>query len=166
MPWLGFEPTIPVFERAKTVHTVDRAVAVIGSCNNDMIMTTNPIFDLRFSSPSLWRVLFSGRRLGGTCRLHLYGQRVNQEINQQTPATSWYLEWYCHVFMAPWLIIMGSGLDDWIYWRLLCTVSLNYKQHSAITDLHSLQFTVTHALGFSVFTNRILETEWKQSHCD
>jgi hypothetical protein len=27
---MGFEPTIPVFERAKTVHAVDRAATVIG----------------------------------------------------------------------------------------------------------------------------------------
>jgi hypothetical protein len=30
MPRVGFEPTIPVFERAKTVHALDRAVTVIG----------------------------------------------------------------------------------------------------------------------------------------
>jgi hypothetical protein len=30
MPWLGFEPTIPAFERAKTVHALDRAATVIG----------------------------------------------------------------------------------------------------------------------------------------
>jgi hypothetical protein len=29
---MGFEPTIPVFERAKTVHALDRAAAVIGCC--------------------------------------------------------------------------------------------------------------------------------------
>jgi hypothetical protein len=27
---MGFEPTIPVLERAKTVHAVDGAVTVIG----------------------------------------------------------------------------------------------------------------------------------------
>jgi hypothetical protein len=27
---MGFEPTIPVFEKAKTVHALDRAAAVIG----------------------------------------------------------------------------------------------------------------------------------------
>jgi hypothetical protein len=70
---------------------------------------------------------------------------------------------YCHVSGIPWLIITGSGLDDWIYWRLLCTVSLNYKQSSAIADLHNLQFTVTYALGFSVFTSHILVTGLKQS---
>jgi hypothetical protein len=43
---------------------------------------------------------------------------------------------------------------------LLCTVSLNYKPHSAITDLHTFQFTVAHALGFSVSTSRILETDF------
>jgi hypothetical protein len=30
MPPVGFEPAIPVFERAKTVHAPDRAATVIG----------------------------------------------------------------------------------------------------------------------------------------
>jgi hypothetical protein len=30
MPWVGFEPTIPVFERAKEVHALDCAATVIG----------------------------------------------------------------------------------------------------------------------------------------
>jgi hypothetical protein len=30
MPPVGFEPTIAVFEWSKTVHTLDRAVTVIG----------------------------------------------------------------------------------------------------------------------------------------
>jgi hypothetical protein len=29
MPWVGLEPTIPVFKRAKTVHVLDRAATVI-----------------------------------------------------------------------------------------------------------------------------------------
>jgi uncharacterized lipoprotein YbaY len=29
MPLVGFEPTIPVFQRAKTVHALDRAATVI-----------------------------------------------------------------------------------------------------------------------------------------
>jgi hypothetical protein len=33
MPWVGFESTIPPFERAKTVHALDRAATVIGSVN-------------------------------------------------------------------------------------------------------------------------------------
>jgi hypothetical protein len=33
MPWVGFELTIPVSERAKTVHTLDRAATVIGHGN-------------------------------------------------------------------------------------------------------------------------------------
>jgi hypothetical protein len=31
MPRVGFEPTTPVFERAKTVNTSDRAATVIGA---------------------------------------------------------------------------------------------------------------------------------------
>jgi hypothetical protein len=34
MPQVGFEPTIPVFEQAKAVHTVDRAATVIGNLSN------------------------------------------------------------------------------------------------------------------------------------
>jgi FAD synthase len=30
VPQVAFEPTIPVFERAKTVHVLDRAATVIG----------------------------------------------------------------------------------------------------------------------------------------
>jgi hypothetical protein len=30
MLWVGFEPKIPAFERAKTVHALDRAATVIG----------------------------------------------------------------------------------------------------------------------------------------
>jgi hypothetical protein len=35
---------------------------------------------------------------------------------------------------------------------------------SAIADLHALQFTVTHALVFSIFTSRIQATDLWQSH--
>jgi hypothetical protein len=31
MPWVVFEPTIPAFERPKTVHALDRAATVIGT---------------------------------------------------------------------------------------------------------------------------------------
>jgi hypothetical protein len=30
-PWVGFEPTIPAFELAETVHVLDRAATLIGS---------------------------------------------------------------------------------------------------------------------------------------
>jgi hypothetical protein len=31
MPWVGFEPTVPVSERTNTVHSLDRAATVTGS---------------------------------------------------------------------------------------------------------------------------------------
>jgi hypothetical protein len=33
MPQVGFEPTIPVFEPAKTFHALGRAATVIGNIN-------------------------------------------------------------------------------------------------------------------------------------
>jgi hypothetical protein len=48
-----------------------------------------------------------------------------------------------------------------------CTITTgDYRQYSAIADLHILQFIVTHALGFSVLTNHILATDLSQSHCN
>jgi hypothetical protein len=39
------------------------------------------------------------------------------------------------------------------------TNSLNHTYYSAIADIHNLQSTVAHALGFFVFTSRILATD-------
>jgi hypothetical protein len=75
------------------------------------------------------------------------------------------INYYYLVFMAPWRIVTGSGLADWIFWRIIQSTRI-YKQYSAVAGLHNLQFTATHALGFSIFTSRILVTELKQSHCD
>jgi hypothetical protein len=54
----------------------------------------------------------------------------------------------------------GFGLDDWIYCALYIYTVRDYRQYSAIVTLHTFQFTVTHALGFSVFTSRILATDF------
>jgi hypothetical protein len=42
----------------------------------------------------------------------------------------------------------------------------NTGNYSAIAILHTFQFTVTHALGYSVVTSRILATDLIQSHCN
>jgi hypothetical protein len=55
--------------------------------------------------------------------------------------------------------ITGSRADDWIYWHIGYFLSLNYNQNSVIADLHPSQFAVVHALGFSVFTSRLLATD-------
>jgi hypothetical protein len=36
MPWVAFEPTIPAFERTKTVRALDRAATVMGIKGNAM----------------------------------------------------------------------------------------------------------------------------------
>jgi hypothetical protein len=49
----------------------------------------------------------------------------------------------------------------------LYTVRGTTVSYSAIAvPAHTLQFTVTHALGFSVITSRILATDLSQSHCN
>jgi hypothetical protein len=71
---------------------------------------------------------------------------------------NWKSFYYCHsVWVCTWLTRWVLRLDDWIYWHLIHS-TWDYRQYSTITDLHTLQFTVTHTLGFSVFTSRILAT--------
>jgi hypothetical protein len=41
---------------------------------------------------------------------------------------------------------------------ILVTSSLNHTYYTAIAELHNFQFTVAHALGFQVFTSRLLAT--------
>jgi hypothetical protein len=38
MPRVGFEPTIPALERAKTAHDLDRAATVIGWQLNEQVI--------------------------------------------------------------------------------------------------------------------------------
>jgi hypothetical protein len=46
------------------------------------------------------------------------------------------------------------------------TSSLNHTYYSAIADLHNLEFTVAHALGFSVSNSRLLALQTtKKSSC-
>jgi hypothetical protein len=47
MPRVGFEPKIPVFERAKTVHALDRAASVIGT--NKWINGSIPLWIINLS---------------------------------------------------------------------------------------------------------------------
>jgi hypothetical protein len=59
----------------------------------------------------------------------------------------------------------GFELDDWICCTLFTHTQLGTTgNYSAIAILHTLQFTVTHTLGFAVFTSPILATDLSQSH--
>jgi hypothetical protein len=51
-------------------------------------------------------------------------------------------------------------LDWMIVFIALIHSTRNYKKYSAIADLHTLQFTVTHTVRFSVFTSPILATDF------
>jgi hypothetical protein len=47
------------------------------------------------------------------------------------------------VSVVPWLIIAGSGLDDWIYWQLRLQSLLITINYSAIANLPTSQITKT-----------------------
>jgi hypothetical protein len=44
MSQVGFDPTIPTFERAKTVHALDRAATVVGFCMSRKAKETGKTF--------------------------------------------------------------------------------------------------------------------------
>jgi hypothetical protein len=71
----------------------------------------------------------------------------------------------CVKGFAEWLI---RRVLDWMigFIDTLYTVLGTTGNYSAIADIHILQFTVTHALGFSVFTSRIMATDLSQYHCN
>jgi hypothetical protein len=67
MPRVGFEPTISVFDRAKTVHASDRAVAVIGiqeDQESEICSTyrTNEKYVRNFGGCSSRKILFGTHR--------------------------------------------------------------------------------------------------------
>jgi hypothetical protein len=53
---------------------------------------------------------------------------------------------------------MGSSSDDWIFGTWLQVLLITFKC-SAISELHTFQFTVAHALELSVFTSHLLATD-------
>jgi hypothetical protein len=54
-------------------------------------------------------------------------------------------------------------LDEWIYYTSHIHTTRDYRRYNATADLHTLQVTVSHPLGFSVFTSRILATDLQVS---
>jgi hypothetical protein len=57
-------------------------------------------------------------------------------------------------------------LDDWIYCTLYIHTVRDYRQLQHYRYSTHFQLTVAQALGFSVFTCRILATDLSQSHCN
>jgi hypothetical protein len=85
----------------------------------------------------------------GTARRYIPEYCTLQHVENVIPWYHWYRQnililvptcqhtfhMYCHVFMAPWLIITGSGFDDWIYWHFLVQsllITINYKNSQSI----------------------------------
>jgi hypothetical protein len=73
------------------------------------------------------------------------------------------------------IYIVTRRCGAWFIWQVLDWINgfiasytfttRDYRQYSAIAILHTFQFTVAPALGFSGFTSRILATDLSQSHC-
>jgi hypothetical protein len=70
------------------------------------------------------------------------------------------LRTYCHVYV--WGCVTVRGDIDWLIQFIghLYTPLGTTNNYNTISNLHTLQFTVSHTLGFSVFTICILATDF------
>jgi hypothetical protein len=66
---------------------------------------------------------------------------------------------YIHTVTIYGCVTIDGVLDWMIEFIVLIHSTRNYKQYNAFADVHTLQFTVTHTVVFSVFTSRILATD-------
>jgi hypothetical protein len=69
------------------------------------------------------------------------------------------------MYLLSWLIITGSGLDDWIYWCLLSQsllITINYKSSQSMSKTRSLEYD--HFLFFLVFLLQWLTSFWFTNH--
>jgi hypothetical protein len=89
---------------------------------------------------------------------------------------SYYYHYFCYFYFQYHLTIIFIVLllsrvigvcdyrrgADWMieFIDTLYTPLGTTRNYSAIVDLHTLKFAVTHTLGFAVFTSRILATDF------
>jgi hypothetical protein len=91
------------------------------------------------------------------------GWQVRHQLRQVLPTVDLYRRKivYCHTFSGLCVTYKtGFGLDEL---HSLTPYTFNSGIHviTAVShDLHNLQFTLAHALRFSVFTSRILATDF------
>jgi hypothetical protein len=77
------------------------------------------------------------KKMWNTCTCVLF--RTVSDIDYYT---------YCQVSGVPWLIITSSGMDDWIYCRLLYTLHYNYNQW--LTKTRSIPYWTMRVFSFTV----------------
>jgi hypothetical protein len=54
MPWVGFEPSIPAFERSEALHALDCAATVIGQSRVYVYKTKSNVLYRMFSAQADW----------------------------------------------------------------------------------------------------------------
>jgi hypothetical protein len=84
MHLVGFEPTMPVFERAKTVHALDRASSVLGNHTRSFLKVFSPYIKSVQACQSEYRKIVGNRSytLGATASVKLCS--ISSELKSET----------------------------------------------------------------------------------
>jgi hypothetical protein len=99
MPRVGFEPTTPVFERAKTVHALDRAPTVTGSLVHcHYVIASRP--PLSYRNPN------SNDSSSGRVKNFLFSTSSRPALGPTQPSIQWGLG-----ALSPWVKRQGREAD-------------------------------------------------------
>jgi hypothetical protein len=110
IPWVGFEPKTPVFERAKTVHALDRAAAVIGiSSVTKTVMIRNTESIKTVGSSTLQVTIFLYQYV---CTMHLNHKKQPKIIwtnagYEVLSAVIMNSSSFCHI--PPWSSVLSAS---------------------------------------------------------
>jgi hypothetical protein len=135
MPRVGFEPTIPVFERAKTVHALDRAATVIGlQLCSSLNMTRTENFE-RWNLRIFIYMSFSGNLL----------QKVLSPINYFRC-----IDYFGNLSLSVCRPLSGRSVE----WTLIPPPTMQIKKNKKWKEINLFQ-KIIHNHSFSRYLNEM-----------
>jgi hypothetical protein len=127
MLWVGFEPTIPVFERAKTIHVLDRATSVVGEMRNDrwLIISWKDLEGNRSCPIEVLSQNFRGRDWSNPWKISHNSQGLGRQVsNEEPPSTSPELYHYASLFGDKVSVYMSISFQPVISrWKIANTAT-------------------------------------------
>jgi hypothetical protein len=161
MPWVGFEPTIPVFERAKTFHALDRVATEIG-----FVLVSRAFLVTASSSPlftrAFWGLLYKEcclmEVMSVLCFFSLLWQPGSAVHSfSYIPDVRWlpnYCEMHCQRnAVHPRLCSQTDtrlALKLCQYWRLIQTLYTQCIRHNFVSNIGMQTYEFSQRIGLGI----------------